>query len=122
MNGKEKAERHSLLTMPPCGNTITSLWACAFIISVFFDELDLSKNIFAVQEKKNDEEEVYSEEEIPLIKDYLLQKDTLRYLGVLLVFVTGMRVGELSALKPEDIQLKKKAVQSMFAVQKCITA
>lgn len=108
--------------MPPCGNTITSLWACAFIISVFFDELDLSKNIFAVQEKKNDEEEVYSEEEIPLIKDYLLQKDTLRYLGVLLVFVTGMRVGELSALKPEDIQLKKKAVQSMFAVQKCITA
>lgn len=78
------------------------------IISVFFDELDLSKNIFAVQEKKSDEEEVYSEEEIPLIKDYLLQKDSLRYLGVLLVFVTGMRVGELSALKPEDIQLKEK--------------
>lgn len=78
------------------------------VISVFFDELDLSKNIFAVQEKKNDEEEVYSEEEIPLIKDFLLQKDTLRYLGVLLVFVTGMRVGELSALKPEDIQLKEK--------------
>ena len=25
------------------------------VISVFFDELDLSKNIFAVQEKKNDE-------------------------------------------------------------------
>lgn len=78
------------------------------IISVFFDELDLSKNIFTVQEKKNDEDEVYSEDEIPLIKDYLLQKDTLRYLGVLLVFVTGMRVGELSALKPEDIQITDK--------------
>lgn len=78
------------------------------VISVFFDELELSKNIFTVQEKKSDEEEVYGEEEIPLIKDYLLQKDTLRYLGVLLVFVTGMRVGELSALKPEDIQLKEK--------------
>ena len=67
------------------------------IISVFFDELNLSKNIFTVQERKSDEEEVYSEEEIPLIKDFLLQKDSLRYLGVLLVFVTGMRVGELSA-------------------------
>ena len=78
------------------------------VISVFFDELDLSKNIFAVQEKKNDEEEVYSEEEITLIKDFLLQKDTLRYLGVLSVSVTGMKVGELSALKPEDIQLKEK--------------
>lgn len=79
------------------------------IISVFFDELDLSKNIFTVQENKNDEEEVYSEEEIPLIKDYLLQKDTLRYLGVILVFVTGMRVGELSALKPEDILIIEKS-------------
>lgn len=81
----------------------------AIIISVFFDELDLSKNIFAMQEKKSDSEEVYSEEEIPLIKDYLLQKDTLRYLGVLLVFVTGMRVGELSALKPEDVFIKGKS-------------
>lgn len=79
------------------------------VISVFFDELELSKNIFTVQEKKSDEEEVYGEEEIPLIKDYLLQKDTLRYLGVLLVFVTGMRVGELSALKPEDVQLTEKS-------------
>ena len=84
-----------------------TLWN--IIISVFFDELDLSKNIFAIQEKKSDEEEIYSEEEIPLIKDYLLQKDTLRYLGVLLVFVTGMRVGELSALKPEDILIKEKS-------------
>ena len=51
---------------------------------------------------------MYSEEEIPLIKEYLLQKDTLRYLGILLVFVTGLRVGELSALKSEDIKLKQK--------------
>lgn len=79
------------------------------IISVFFDELNLSKNIFTVRERKSDEEEVYSEEEIPLIKDFLLQKDSLRYLGILLVFVTGLRVGELSALKPEDILIKEKS-------------
>ncbi len=72
------------------------------VISIFFDELELSKNIFTATEKKSDDEEVYNEEEIPLVKDYLLKKDSIRYLGVLLVFVTGMRVGELAALKPED--------------------
>lgn len=79
------------------------------IISVFFDELDLSKNIFTIREKKTDAEEVYSEEEIPIIKEYLLKKDSLRYLGILLVFVTGLRVGELAALKPEDIRLKENS-------------
>ena len=78
------------------------------VISIFFDELELSKNIFTATEKKSDDEEVYNEEEIPLLKDYLLKKDSIRYLGVLLVFVTGMRVGELAALKPEDIQLNRK--------------
>lgn len=78
------------------------------MISIFFDELELSKNIFTATEKKSDDEEVYNEEEIPLVKDYLLKKDSIRYLGVLLVFVTGMRVGELAALKPEDIQLNRK--------------
>lgn len=79
------------------------------IISVFFDELDLSNNIFTIREKKTDAEEVYSEEEIPIIKEYLLKKDSLRYLGILLVFVTGLRVGELAALKPEDIRLKENS-------------
>lgn len=78
-------------------------------ISVFFDELDLSRNIFSVRHKKTDEEEVYSEEEIPVIKEYLLQKDSLRHLGVLLVFVTGLRVGELAALKPEDLHLRERS-------------
>lgn len=78
-------------------------------ITLFLDELELSKNIFAVKERKSDESEVYSEEEIPLIKEYLLQKDSLRYLGVLLVFVSGLRVGEISALKPEDITIKEKS-------------
>lgn len=77
------------------------------VISVFFEELDLSKNIFTASKKKSDEEEVYSEEEIPLLKDYLLQNNTLRYLGVLLVFVTGVRVGELAALRAEDVHISK---------------
>lgn len=75
------------------------------ITSIFFDELDLHKNIFTSKSVKKDEDEVYNEYEIPMIKEYLLQKNSLRYLGVLLVFVTGLRVGELAALKPEDIHI-----------------
>lgn len=75
------------------------------ITSIFFDELELNKSIFTSDVIKKDEDEVYSEEEIPIIKEYLLKKDSLRYLGVLLVFVTGLRVGELAALKPEDIHI-----------------
>lgn len=75
------------------------------VISIFFDELILSKNIFQYKPKNLDENEVYNESEIPLLKDYLLQKNSLRYLEILLVFVTGMRVGELAALKPEDIHI-----------------
>lgn len=72
-------------------------------ISFFFSDLDLPKNLFFTPEKKNDEKEVYSEDEIQLLKNYLLRKNSLRDLGVLLVFWTGLRVGELAALKPEDI-------------------
>lgn len=32
---REKAERHSLLPMSPCGNRITSLWICAFRMSLY---------------------------------------------------------------------------------------
>lgn len=35
-DGEEKAERHSLLTMPPCGNEIISLWVCGFAKTHFF--------------------------------------------------------------------------------------
>ena len=53
MNGKEKAERHSPLTMPFCGNTITSLWACAFPMK---DYAHMEKfGSFGVQLPTNDE-------------------------------------------------------------------
>lgn len=72
-------------------------------INLFLSDLDLPKRIFCTPAKKNDEDEVYNEEEIQLLKQYLLQKNSLRELGVLLVFWSGLRVGELAGLKPEDI-------------------
>lgn len=70
-------------------------------ISEFFGDLHISRNVFK-RTVKESRDEVFSEEEIPVLADYLKQKGTLWSLGVLLVLQTGLRVGELSALKRSD--------------------
>lgn len=46
----------------------------------------------------------FSEEEIPILTSYLKHNIDIWNMGLLLQLQTGMRIGELSALKPEDIQ------------------
>lgn len=53
---------------------------------------------------KEDVEEVYSEEETKKVLDYLIANQDQTNLGLLLIFVTGIRVGELSTLKVSDIK------------------
>lgn len=68
----------------------------------FFGDLELPNNIF---EKKivDKQDEVFSEEEIPILTNYLKHNADIWNLGLLLQLQTGMRIGELSALKPEDV-------------------
>lgn len=72
-------------------------------ISRFFGDLELSRNIFKpkIVDKKK---EVFSEEEIVLVTNYLNEHPDIYNLGILLTFRTGLRVGELSSLKPSDIK------------------
>lgn len=53
---------------------------------------------------KEDDEEVFSEEELDKVIPYLLQNLDMRNLGILLMFVTGIRVGELCTLKKTDLK------------------
>lgn len=69
-------------------------------------DLDISRNSYK-KVIKRDEDEVFSEEEIPKILGYLRAENDIRSLGLLLSFETGMRIGELSALKYSDIHSKK---------------
>lgn len=69
----------------------------------FMQDIDLSKNIFN-RDKKSDKESVYTEREVKLIEDCIIShhsNETL-YLGVLLMFKTGLRNGELSTIKADD--------------------
>lgn len=74
----------------------------SFNISDVFDELDVSDRDFAPV-IKNMEDEVFTEKEMEKIVRWMESQDkTMLNLGILLMFVTGVRVGELSALKWSD--------------------
>ena len=70
-------------------------------ISEFFADLDISRNTFKKKIKDVDNE-VLAEDEIPKIVNYLKADPTVWNLGVLLALQTGLRVGELAALKRDD--------------------
>ncbi len=82
----------------------------AISISTFFQDLALPKTIFK-KIIKNKEAQIYMENEIPQVTDYLKSKPTMVNLGLLLAFQTGLRCGELAALKPTDITGKAIHVQ-----------
>ena len=74
-----------------------------FSISTFFNDFSIPDNIFKKTKRKKDEEQVFSLEETPVLLSYLKNHPTIHNLGLLLMFQTGLRVGELVALKWEDI-------------------
>ena len=70
-------------------------------VEELFQEMDTSESHFT-KRIKEDCEEVFNEEELPLILTYLSENPDLKNLGILLMFLTGIRVGELVALKHSD--------------------
>ena len=72
-------------------------------VSLFLSELQLSNKIFERKTIK-DEEQVFNKEEEFLIKQYIDDNPDMMGLGVALAFYTGLRVGEVAALKWSDYQ------------------
>lgn len=72
-------------------------------ISLFFAELNLSSKIFS-RRIVRDEEQVFRREEETKIEDFIADNPDVRLYGVALAFHTGLRVGEVSALKWSDYQ------------------
>lgn len=77
--------------------------------STFFEDLDLGKNIFK-KTKKEPKAERFTDDEARKIMDYISDNLTIRNLAIKLCFQTGVRVGELAALKPEDINYQEKTI------------
>lgn len=75
----------------------------SFSVIQVFEELEISKNAFR-EDIKSDEDQVFTEEETPIIVSYLEEHADVKNLGLLLTFKSGVRVGELAALKKEDVR------------------
>lgn len=74
----------------------------SFSITEVVNDLEISRNAFT-RVKKDESSEVFMQDELPLVLDYLKNNLDIVNLGLLLMFVTGVRVGELVAIKTEDI-------------------
>ena len=73
-------------------------------------ELDLSDTVFS-KKIKEDYEEVFDEDETQKMLSYLIGNRDIRNDGIILLFVSGVRVGELVGIKPQDIDLNANAVK-----------
>lgn len=75
----------------------------SYNIKDVLDNMGLSKTIFTVHEEILSKQ-CFNELEVPIILDYLTKSNNMKDLGLLLLFRTGLRVGELAALETTDIE------------------
>ena len=71
-------------------------------ISTFFQDLDISKRVFKPK-TNNVENAVFTEEETAKLIKYLESNQTIENLGLIFAFQSGVRCGELAAIKFSDI-------------------
>lgn len=74
-----------------------------FEISRFFNDFTVPKRMIRRTEQKQDSEEVFDEQETAKLAKYLWENKSPANLALLLMFQTGMRVGEAASLKKKDI-------------------
>ena len=74
----------------------------SFNVTSMFDDMDVSNIKFRIQIKE-DFQEVFGEEEMPVIMEYLTNNIDAHNLCLLLMFVSGIRIGEAVALKKEMV-------------------
>lgn len=70
----------------------------SFALTEPMEYTDFGKNSFSESEKE-DSDEVFDEVELKILFNYLLKSPDSQNLGILLMLLTGMRVGEIATLK-----------------------
>lgn len=73
-------------------------------------QLKINNNEFQ-KNIKEDYEEVFNEQETQIAIKYLKDNLDIRNSAILLMFITGARIGEIVALKPEDINVDKNTIK-----------
>ena len=91
---------------------------CGYIEKNVFAEVRVNAKMFSKKQKSDSEEQVYTlEEELLLVaqawEDYCNKPEVTTPLAVILIFYLGLRVGEVVALKDEDIKKDKIVIRRM---------
>lgn len=72
-----------------------------YSISTFFKDLSLPQNIFK-KKKKSNSEQIFTHQEASRLIGYFEDNPSKVHKGLILEFLTGMRVGEIAALEAKD--------------------
>lgn len=73
---------------------------------------------FAIPKSQNTDLKVLTPKEQIKLENYCLKQDNCRYLGIILSLYTGIRIGELCALKWEDIDLRGRYIRINKTLQR----
>lgn len=79
-------------------------------ISTFFKDVQLSRKAFT-KKYKTKESQVFNEDEIPILLSWLRENPSIENYGIILCFQSGIREGELSAVKFLDVKGKMLHIQ-----------
>lgn len=71
-------------------------------ISQTIDDMEIPKKSFK-KVIKEDDEEVFTDEEMEKLLNYLISNPTVVNLGIIIMFCTGVRVGELVGIRWDDV-------------------
>ena len=77
-------------------------------------KLDLISTPLATEE----EVEVFNEKERRKIENYILKSNRLNEIGILISMYSGMRIGEICALRWRDIDFENKSIKVTHTVQR----
>lgn len=91
-----------------------------YSITEVVGDIEFSKNTFK-KVVRSDEELVFTEDELPRVLEELSKDLDLINLGLILMFKTGMRIGELAALRPSSINQNVVSITATEIVLETIT-
>lgn len=81
-------------------------------------DMDFKVDLINMPTIYNKEIEVLTEREKNRITNYLLETENVRELGILISLYTGLRIGEVCALKWKNIDFEKKLIEVEKTVQR----
>lgn len=74
----------------------------SYSITEVVNDIEISRKSFR-KNKKDDDELVFMDDELPRVTEYLENNEDVMNIGLLILFKSGLRIGELAALKCEDV-------------------